>query len=299
MATSITSSFAGKATDFYLSALLESKTLATAGITIDNEVQYKYIPRGFDMSNIIVTGSTCVWSDAGNTTITESPVEVQPFHINKTECYKDYKTSWNGVAGNDGLPADVMSALEQKTADSIRDKTERDLWRSSTASETISGNTMTKNLFNGYLKTQKGTAVSVGGTVLTASNIVAELGKVYNALPDAIKSKPNDQKVIFVSFKAEGLYRQAQISMGNNTSVGDKPLDYLGIEVRGVGIFDNVISAGLRESYHVASNIALDSASINVKDMYPVTLERNARIEAEWLYTPAMSNVAQTVLYNF
>lgn len=299
MATSITSSFSGRATDFYLSALIEGKTLSTAGITIDSDVEYKYVPRGFDMSNVIVSGSVCTWTDAGTTTVTEAPVEVQPFHINKTECIKDWKANWNGVS-SDALPAEVETAIAAKTADLIKEKTEYDLWRSSTTSATVSGYSYTLNLFDGYLKKLKsGSAVSVGGTALTAANIVAEIGKAYAAIPAAILSKDNSQKIIFVSFKAEALYRQAQIAMGNNTSVGDKPLDYLGIEIRGCGIFDNVIVAGLRQSFHVASNIGLDSATVNIKNMYPVTLERNARIEAEWKYVPTITNASQIVLYNF
>lgn len=299
MATSLTSSFAGKATDFYLSALIESKTLSTRGITIDTEVQYKYVPRGFNMTNIIQTGSTCVWNDAGTTTVTETPVEVQPFHINKTECIKDWKANWNGVSA-DALPAEVEDAIAKQTAGAIKQQTEQLLWRSSTTSATVSGNSYTLGLFDGYLKLLKsGSAVSVGGTVLTASNIVAEIGKVVVGMPDAIKSKDAADIVIFVSFKAEQLYRQAQISQGNNTSVGDKPLDYLGYEVRGVGMFDNVMVAGLRESFHVASNIGLDSATVNIKNMYPVLMERNARVEAEWKYVPAITNAAQIVLYNF
>src|SRR5438128_2051277 len=113
MATSVTSSFAGKATDFYLSALIDTKTLSTKGITLDTDVQYKYVVRGFDMSNIVQTGETCSYSDGGTTTVTEGVKDVQPFFINKTECVKDWKANWDGVKPNE-LPAEVQDALAKK-----------------------------------------------------------------------------------------------------------------------------------------------------------------------------------------
>src|SRR5690606_38861607 len=109
MATSLTSTFAGKATEFYLSAALEGKTLSTRGITIDNDVQYKYVVRGFDMTGVIQTGETCSWDDGGTTTVTEAVKEVQPFYVNTTQCYRDWKANWNDVKPGE-LPAEVISA---------------------------------------------------------------------------------------------------------------------------------------------------------------------------------------------
>jgi len=302
MASTITSSFAGKVTDFYASAFLESATLSTAGITIDNNVQYKYIPRGFSMSNIIATGSTCSWSDAGTTTVTEDPKEVKAFHINKTECYKDYYNSWNGVAANDGLPSDVEDALAKTTAATMKANIESLLWKGSLATGSTTGGTYTKTMFDGFVKLLNGNAVEIAGNTLSTSNITTKLGQAYDAIPDAVKSIINQDPskgVIFVSFKALGFYKQALAQQGINTTQSDYKATYLGIEVRGVDLFTNVIVAGLRESFHVASNIGLPDATINIKDMYGVTLERNARIEAEWKYVPAVTNVSQIVLVGF
>jgi hypothetical protein len=299
MATSVTSSFAGKATDFYLSAMIEGKTLSTKGITIDTDVPYKYVVRGFDMTNIVQTGETCSWDDGGTTTVTEGVKEVQAFYVNKTECLKDWKADWSGVK-NGELPADVQSKLAEKTASGIRADIDPALWKSKiTGALTGStGGTYVRNLFDGYIALLNGTAVEIAGVALTSSNITAQLARVYDATPDALKSLENDKKVIFVSHKAEGYYKQALAAQGINTTQQDYVPTYLGIEVRGVSLFDNVMAAGLRESFHCASNIGLDDAKIDIINMAHVG-EENVRIKASYKYVPAVSNAAQVVLYGF
>lgn len=296
--TTLTSSFGGKATKFYSAAMLEGKTLSTKGITIDSDVQYKYVVRGFDMANLISTGSTCSWDDAGSTTITEGVVEVKPFHINKTECYKDYKANWNDVSA-DSLPAEIETEVMTKVAGIIQANVDSLLWKGSTTTGTTSGGTYTHSLVDGFIKRLNGNAVEINGVTLSASNIVAQLNRVIDAMPEEIKQLSNDKKVIFVSHKAEGYLKQALAVQAMNTTDKDYAAYHAGIEVRGVNLFDNVIVAGLRESFHVPSNIGLDAATVNFKDMYPVDLTRNARIEAEWQFNAAVSNASQVVLYGF
>jgi hypothetical protein len=302
MATSVTSSFAGKATDFYLSALLEGKTLSTAGITIDNDVQYKYTVRGFDMTNIIQTGETCSFDDGGTTTVTEGTKEVQPFYINKTECIKDWKANWNGVQKDD-LPAEVLSKLEEKIKSIIKAETDAALWKhKATGALTGStGGTYTRGLFDGYVAQLNGTATELAGVTLTSANIVAQLDRVILAMPDAIRSiifSEPSKGVIFVSHRAESLLKSALSSQGQRTSDESYKAFHQGIEVRGVSLFDSVMVAGLRESFHVASNVGMDEAKIDFINMAHVG-EKNVRIVADYKYVPAVSNAAQIVLYGF
>lgn len=302
MATSVTSSFAGKATNFFLSALIEGKTLSTAGITIDSDTQYKYVVRGFDMSNIVQTGSTCSWLDGGTSTATESVKDVQPFFVNKTECIKDWKANWTDVSPND-LPAEVLDALARKTADQIKAKTETDIWKSkiSGALTGSTGGTYVRNLFDGFVKLLDGVATEINGVALSTANITAQLGRVYDALPAAIKSiagQDPSKVVIFCSFAAEGYYRQALAAQGINTTQDNYKATYLGIEVRGVDLFTSVMVAGLRESFHIASNIGLDNAKIDFINMNQLG-EENVRIKASYKYVPAVSNASQIVMYGF
>lgn len=297
--TTLNSSFSGKATEFYSVAMLEGKTLSTRGITLDNDVPYKYVVRGFDMANLIQTGQTCSWDDAGSTTITEGVIEVQPFHINKTECYKEYKANWTDVKP-DELPSEVEDAIMNKVAGLIQANVDTLLWKGSTTTGSTSGGTYTLSLVDGFVKRLKtGGAVTVAGAALSASNIVAQLNKVIDAMPDEIKQLPADQKVIFVSHKAESYLKQALATQAMNTTDKDYSAFHAGIEVRGVNLFDNVIVAGLRESFHVPSNIGLPDATVNILNMYKSSLERNARVESEWKFNAAVSNISQVVLYGF
>jgi hypothetical protein len=298
--TTVNTNNTGFATDFFLSAMIEGKTLSTAGITLNTETQYKANVRSLDMTSIVQTGETCSWNDGGTTTLSATTYEVQAFYVNKSECIKDYKSTWN-LTSKDELPADVINALSIETAEEIRAKTETDLWKSKVTGALTgsTGGTYVRNLFDGYiaLLNARG-AVEINGVTLTNANITAQLARVYDAMPSAIKSKDNTKKIIFVSFKAEGLYKQALAAQGINTTQIDYVPTYLGIEVRGVDIFDNVIVAGERKNFHVYSNIGLDDAHIDFINM-SIVGEKNVRIAADYKYVPAISNKAQIVLYGF
>lgn len=72
--------------------------------------------------------------------------------------------------------------------------------------------------------------VTAAGSV-TAGNVLAEIGKVYDALPAAIKFKTNDLR-IFMSPDIAGLYL-ASAALGNTQTyiTAQLPLTYLGIPV--------------------------------------------------------------------
>lgn len=65
--------------------------------------------------------------------------------------------------------------------------------------------------FDGYVKIAKDSATSnkVSGTTLSASNIQAELTKVYDAIPLALRYDPNMK--IFVSYETFDFYAKSQI----------------------------------------------------------------------------------------
>lgn len=292
--TNITSSYAGKASEFFVPALFEGKTLSTAGLTIDAEVPYKYAARSFDITGLVQTGSSCSWNDNGTTSVTERVIDVKDHYVNLTYCGKDFKTSWN-FEDSKSIPADVEAELEPKVQSAIKASVESLVWKGNTTGAT-NGHVLAQ--FNGFirlLKTQS--VIQLTGTTHTQSNIVAELGKVVRALPDAIKDKAANEVIIFVSKSSEMLYKLAQNSQGMNTSVGDKPLDFLGYEVRGVAMpVDSQIVCGLRSSFHIASNVGLDAATYNMKNMYPVNLEKSIRVEASYAYNVAITNANQIVL---
>ncbi|MBL4703719.1 MAG: hypothetical protein JKY54_04310, partial [Flavobacteriales bacterium] len=97
--------------------------------------------------------------------------------------------------------------------------TEKDIWQ---------GDAVNSGEFDGFIKilTADAAVNKVTGITLTAANIIAELNKIYDAIPDAILHK---DLVWAVPYQAEKLYKQAigAADYLNAGVVGDKPLDFL------------------------------------------------------------------------
>lgn len=292
---SITSSNAGKATEFYTKAIFEGRTLATKGIDIKADVPYKLAIRGYDLTNFIQSGSSCSWNNNGATVITEQVLDVKPFYINITECYADYKTSWN-YSSQTELPSDVADKIESMVKSNVATDVDSRSW----LGNTTGGTNYVINQFDGYLRQiRKGSPVLQTGVTLTTANIAAELNKVLIAMPDAISTKDPSEVVIYVSMKAEKLLRAYQSLIANPSVVaGVKGLDFQGYEVRGSSLPTNIMVAGLRESFHFISNTSLPDATFEITNMFPVLKELNARVSGYYSYNVAVTNIPQIVLYN-
>ncbi len=296
--TSITSKYAGKPSkEFFTPALLEATTVDTKGITVRNDINYKYNLRSIDLTGAMGTGKTCTFTPLSQTTYAETQITMQPYWLNQTECIDDYyQQDWTDeMLNSEDLPADAEQALLMKQQKYIRANFETRVWRANLTG----GTNYTLALYDGFIRQIKtGSPIVQTGVTITASNVVAELNKVYNKIPDALSTVEllNDL-IIFVSPTVAKAYKQAQATMGFNTSVGDKQLDFNGIELKVCGIPTNMMVAGVRSNFHILTNIDTEFASINLKNMYPVNFDRQVRFEAHWRENVGVANIPQIVMY--
>ena len=185
--TLTTPTYAGEFAGKYISAaLLSASTLDKGLITIMPNVKYKSVLQTASY-NAIVKDSTCDFDTSGGTlTLAEKIIEPEEFQVNVQLCKKDLHASWEaeqmGYSAFDNLAPNFEEFVLAHTAAKVADKIESNIW---------SGQTGNPGEFDGfyYLAAADSDVVDVTGTTVDSSNVIAEMGKLVDAIPTAVYGK--------------------------------------------------------------------------------------------------------------
>jgi hypothetical protein len=184
--TSITTSYAGQFASKYISAaLLSADTLDKGLIEILPNVNYRTTLQKVNTDSI-VRDATCDFDATSTLTLTDRILEVEPFQVNLQLCKKDYYDSWvggqMGFSAYDSIPASFADFLIAHVASKTAQKIEQNIWNGTAASA---------GEFSGFLSlmTADSDVIDVTATTVTAANVIAELGKVTDAIPAALYGK--------------------------------------------------------------------------------------------------------------
>lgn len=238
--------YTGKDTDGFFSVAL---------LTGDTKSKVRLIPNAkstvkmgsLNLGNILQADS-CSLEGVGNYTLAQKSLEVCDIAIKVPICAKDYEANYlseslrAGSNVDQNFPEGFVGYLLELVAQQISTQTEALFWQGDTEGSPVS-------LCDGLIKKflADSTVIDVGaGTVLSASNIIAQIGIVYDAIPDTISD--NGKVAIFISRKAAKFYRQALVTANpaliayNN---GDFTLRYIDVEL--------IVSAGMPTNDMVAA----------------------------------------------
>jgi hypothetical protein len=202
--TSITTSYAGQFASKYISAaLLSADTLDKGLIEILPNVNYRTTLQKVN-TNDIVKDATCDFDATSTLTLTDRILEVEPFQVNLQLCKKDYYDSWiggqMGFSAYDSIPASFADFLIAHVASKTAQKIEQNIWNGTAASA---------GEFSGFLSlmTADSDVIDVTATTVTAANVIAELGKVVDAIPSALYGK--EDLTIYVPQNVAKAYTRA------------------------------------------------------------------------------------------
>lgn len=201
--------FYGKdAEGFYAKALLTGKS----------KEEFKLIPNvkskiKLGQLNIgsILADADCSFSSTGEGTLDQKTFEVCPIKINLEYCQRTFEVDYlsqllrPGSNNDEIMPASVESFLLDQVALKISADTEQLVWKGDTATASYP-----LSLCDGLEKQFKadGTVIDVVGTAsITTANVISELTKVYNAIPETLIAE--DDFRIFISPATHRAYRQA------------------------------------------------------------------------------------------
>jgi hypothetical protein len=284
--TSITTSYAGEFAGKYISAaLLSASTIENGGIEVKPNIKYKEVIKKIATDDVL-KNATCDFDPTSTVTLTERIIQPEEFQVNLQLCKKDFRSDWEavqmGVSAFDSLPPSFADFLIAHVAAKVAQKNETNIW---------SGTNATAGEFDGLvtLMTADGDVTDVVGTTVTAANVIAELGKVVDAIPATLYGKEDlylyvSQNVARAYVRALGGFGASGLGAAGTNAQGTQWWNNGSLSFDGVKIFvanglgSNYIVAAEKSNLYFGTGLLSDHNEVKVIDMADIDGSQNVRI---------------------
>jgi hypothetical protein len=286
---SLTTSYAGEFAGKYISAaLLSGTTLAEEKITVKPNVKFKEVMKKIATTSFI-KNATCDFSGEDDiVTITENILTPEEFQVNLELCKKDFVNDWEavqmGYSAYHNMPPAFSDFLLAHVADKVAQQIEQTIWNGANATE---------GEFDGFVTTlgADGTVndVTTDQTVISASNVIAELGKVADLIPSTVYGK--EDLAIYVGADAHRAYIRAlggfSVAATSNAGTDNKGTQWYagsGLTFDGInieycpGIPTGKIIAAEKSNLFFGTGLLADTNEVKVLDMADLNGSQNVRI---------------------
>lgn len=289
MSVSITSTYAGEFSGKYIAAaLLSADTLDKGNVTIMPNVKFKSVIKKASTDSIVKDATCDFQTGQGTLTLTEKILQPEEFQVNLDICKKDLHSDWEaaqmGYSAFDNLPSNFSDFVLAHVAAKVADRTEKNIW---------SGNTSTSGQFNGFATLLAADSAlpsgqDITGVAVTAANVVAELGKVVDAIPTAVYGS-EDLAIYAASnvvraytralggFGAAGVGANGFENKGNNQVLGNLFFDGIPV-IPCRGAADEMIIAAEKSNLFFGTGILSDLNEVRVIDMAETDGSQNVRV---------------------
>ena len=287
--TSITTTYAGEFAGKYLSAaLLSGSTIANGGIEVMPNVKFKSVIQKI-ATDAIVKDATCDFDATSTVTLTEKVLLAEEFQVNLQLCKKDFHSTWQsvemGYSSFDSLPTSFADFLISHVAAKVAEKTEQNIWRGATA------NAGEFNGFTALLTADAGlpAAQEVAGTTVTAANVIAELGKIVDAIPAKLYGKEDlyiyvSQNIARAYVRALGGFGASGLGANGSNAQGTQWYNNGSLSFDGVKIFvanglaNNIAIAAEKSNLFFGTGLLNDQNEVKVIDMADIDGSQNVRV---------------------
>ena len=287
--TSITTTYAGEFAGKYVSAaLLSGSTIANGGIEVMPNVKFKSVIQKI-ATDAIVKDATCDFDATSTVTLTEKVLLAEEFQVNLQLCKKDFHSTWQsvemGYSSFDSLPTSFADFLISHVAAKVAEKTEQNIWRGATA------NAGEFNGFTALLTADAGlpAAQEVAGTTVTAANVIAELGKIVDAIPASLYGKEDlyiyvSQNIARAYVRALGGFGASGLGANGSNAQGTQWYNNGSLSFDGVKIFvanglaNNIAIAAEKSNLFFGTGLLSDQNEVKVIDMADIDGSQNVRV---------------------
>ena len=306
--TSITTTYSGEHSGKWISAaLLSGVTLSNELITIMPNVKFKSV-----VSNLVsasgLADASCDFTATGTVTLTERILEPKSLQVNKQLCKADFRDTWQaiemGYSAHDVLPKSFADYLLAHQVDQVAADIEQHIWNGD------AGNSGEFNGFMTLLTTDADlpAAQEIAGVSLDSSVIIAELGKVADAIPSRLYGKEGLR--IYVSQQAMRAYVRALGGFGA-AGLGSSGIDnkgttwYQGGELMfdGIpvvvanGLTANQMLATTKDNLFFGTGLLSDQNECKLLDLSDIDGSENVRIIMRMTAGVQYGNVTDIVTY--
>jgi hypothetical protein len=274
--TSITSTYAGQFSGKYIAAaLLSAPTLDKGFITIKPNIKYKEVIKTVSTVGL-VTDATCDFTPTSSLSLAEQILQPKELQVNLQLCKKDFRSDWEavqmGISVYDNLPPSFTDFLIAFAAGKVAEGTEQSIWSTSSAAN---------GTFEGLPSLiESGSSVKISGSAtITSASIVAELGKIVDAIPTTVYGK--EDTAIYLPSNMVRAYERA---LGQNnyqfqSFVGTKPLNFDGVPIYYCpGLPSSVAIAAQKSNLFFGTGLMDDRNEVVVLDTSETLGDQNVRV---------------------
>lgn len=296
--------YTGKdALDFYSLALLGFRT--GANLTLVPNVKSKIKLAKFDLGNLIQSDD-CVFSGTGEGTLAQTAFEVCDFKINLEYCTSTFEQNFLNESMRPGsntgevmpevFQSYVVSEVFKKAANDLEGLAWKGVGTGATYPVALCEGLEAKLLADS-------TVIDVTATTVTSANVLAELAKVYAAIPDAVLAQGD--VVIYAPTNVVKAYELAQASAGAGQGfnyAGVQTLNYLGLPiVWAPGMTSNKMVAASKKNMLFLTDLQSDFTDENAIRIIPQIDKSGAstvRIVGRFKFGVGFMYGAEVVYYN-
>lgn len=288
--TSITTTYAGESAGKYIAAaLLSAPTISKNLITVKPNIKYKQVVKTLSTDDIL-KNATCDFSATSTVTIAERVLQPEEFQVNLELCKKDFRSDWDavsmGYSAFDQFPQSFADFLLAHVAEKVAAKNETNIWTGVNSNAGEFAGFATLIAADAALPS----AQEVGGTTVTAANVVAELGKIVDALPSRLYGK--EGLILYVSqniykayvralggFAASGVGANGTNNQGTQWYSMGSGLSFDGIPVEMVnGLAANTAMLTTKENLWFGTGLLSDHNEVKLIDMGDLDGSQNVRV---------------------
>ena len=305
IATTYAGEFAGK---YVAAALLPAPTLANNLITIKQNVKYKEVLKRVSL-NDVVKDATCDFTATSTLALTEKILEPKELQINLQLCKQDFRSDWEaiemGFSAFDNLPKTFSDFLIAYVAEKAAAKNEFNIWQ---------GDADNTGEFDGFetllaVDPNLVPAQEVTGTIVTSSNVAAQLGLIVDAMPDTLYGREDLR--LYVSnnifkayvrslggFGASGLGANGFEGRGSMWYTTGGALFFEGIPVvMCTGMSANTAILTTIDNLYFGTSLLSDHQLVKILDMSDLDGSQNVRVIMRFTAGVQYANIEDIVTY--
>ena len=284
----ISTSYAGQDSKLWVkAALLSGNTLANGGMTIVPNIAYKTTMQKLSTDGLL-KDATCDFTALSTVTLSERSLTLEPFQVNLQLCKKDFYATWSaeemGLSANKVLAKSFVDYFLAYITEKVAESVEVSIWRGANGTTGQIDGIATLLAADAALPA----AQEIAGTTVDSGDVIAELGKIVDAIPSTLYGSPDlkiyvSQNILKAYVRALGGFSVAATSNAGVDSKGTQWYNGQGLTFDGIPLF---VANGLAANTAIAaetSNLFFgcgllnDTNEIKLLDMSDIDGSMNVR----------------------
>ena len=305
VSTSYAGEFAGK---YIAAALLSAPTLDKNGVTIIPNVKYKQVVKKVTSDANLIKDASCDFTPTGTVSLTERILQPKELQVNLNLCKTSFESDWSaiemGYSAFDVLPKTFADFLIAHVSEKVAAATETSIW---------TGVGATSGQFAGFGSIVSTDALlpaaqEVAGTTVTAANVITELGKIVDAIPQTVYGK-EDLKIYVAPniarayVRALGGFSVAATSNSGTNALGTQWYTNGDLTFDGVALFvvnglaANTAICAQTANLYFGTGLMSDLTEVQVIDTSATLGDKNVRVIMRYTAGVQIGAIEDVVTY--